>query len=125
WAGVPQHRQAQAGKILSDLIVGEKSNTRTHGSQQFQQGKRPLPFEKLITQMLVRAFAGTLAKPPNTAISVPTQQALSALQGGGMGMANAYGIGGGGQGQTGGLQARAPMGLPDRSSYFGDFVPTS
>jgi hypothetical protein len=60
---------------------------------------------------------GQLVEPPETAISVPMQQAISQLQGGPMALARPVG-------QTEGLQTREQLGLPPRRSYL-TFVPTA
>ena len=70
-------------------------------------------------------MASQLTNPPNTAIGVPLQQAISNLQ---MGMGGLGGSAAGGSLLPGpaqaGLQSRSQLGLPDRSSYFAPFLPS-
>jgi hypothetical protein len=123
-------------------------------SYQWQQGTegRQAPRRlQPVLDMVTRGLIGQMANPPNTAISVPLQQAVSNLQSGDVG--RQFGIGGsmaerlsgrggptggtGGADDTGGagagfapgsfspsaaggqqgLQTRAQLGLPDRSTY--------
>lgn len=58
-------------------------------------GRRPGPGTRTQFDMLGRSFLGQLAEPPNTAISVPLQQATSLYQGGFPAMQSAMGLGGG------------------------------
>ena len=79
--------------------------------------------------ILARAFLGQLAQPPETAISVPLQQAVSQLQAGGpsgslIGRLTGGGMAGQEPGNQWGLQTREELGLPARQSYF-PFVPTA
>lgn len=72
--------------------------------------QRLKPLEAIMERMVL----GQMTQPPNTAIAVPLQQAISNLQSGGKGSMP----GGLANLPNGGLQSREQLGLPDRSSYF-------
>src|SRR5215813_9928797 len=130
--------------VLSDLLVGKSEKTSARGTQTQMQ-----------KDLLNRAMVGQLVQPPNTAISVPMQQAVSSYQGmmptlqqsatgslaGRLSQPSGSGVPGAGVTGTGaggaspdwtpaagadqqGLQTRAQLGLPDRSSYF-QFMPSA
>jgi hypothetical protein len=103
---------------ISDLLVGKAEHTSQKGNQSQWSNRAPAASLKQQYDLLRRALTDQMVNPPNTAISVPTQQAISNLQGGFGGLSRAFGVGGTGTGQTGGLQSREQMGLPDRASYF-------
>ena len=114
------------------------------GSQyQFQQGdtsRAATRVQKPMYDQMLRGLIGQMAAPPETAISVPLQQAISQMQSGKydvpIGMAARLG----GAANTGGstfapgsllpnapggqqgLQTREQLGLPSRESYF-TFMP--
>lgn len=69
---------------------------------------------KPLEAILERMVLGQMVQPPNTAIATPLQQAVSNLQSGGMGAMP----GGFANLPNQGMQSRAQLGLPDRSSYF-------
>lgn len=116
------------GKQASQGSTSERSQRGPHGQQ------------KGLFSLANRALLGQLAKPPETAISVPLQQAISNQQAGLPAMRAQFGLGGGlvnqltGQGVGGGtmtpgpnqtgLQSRAQLGLPDRRDYM-TFIPTA
>ena len=144
---------------LSDLLVGKAESTKQGGTQQqFQRTTTP-PQQQQLADLLNRAMVGQLARPPDTAISTPMQQAVTSYQqmmpglqqaasgslaarlsgpapGSGLpGMpgAGVTGTGTGGASQDwtpaagadqAGLQTRAQLGLPERSSYF-TFMPSA
>jgi len=106
--------------------MAQKSSTRGQSgesSQRYAQGN-----QQGLMSILERALIGQAVNPPDTAISVPQQQAATLGQAGPFGAANFLGIGANQSLQPGpnqaGLQSRAQLGLPDRSSYF-SFLPTS
>lgn len=103
---------------ISDLFVGKAEHGSQKGSQAQWSDRAPAASLKQQYDLLRRAMTDQMVNPPNTAISVPTQQAVSNLQGGFGGLSRAFGVGGSGLGQTGGLQTREQLGLPDRRSYF-------
>jgi hypothetical protein len=122
-------------------------------SYQWQKGSEgraaPRRMQPAMDEM-VRGLIGQMAKPPETAIATPLQQATSNLQSGDPG--RAFGLGNsmvdrmaGREGAPGtstagagfapgsllpsdvgpqGQQSRADLGLPDRSSYF-TFMPSA
>ena len=98
--------------------AGGSSQTTTRGYA---------PRMRNLGSILERSLLGQMVEPPETAISVPQQQALSNLQGGFGQLARSFGVGGGGPMLPGanqwGLQSREQMGLPSRRSYF-TFLPT-
>jgi hypothetical protein len=119
--------------ILADLLVGKHESTSSSGKQSQTSTRGPSPQTRQINSLLQRMLLGQMAQPPNTAISVPTQQGISALQAmlpammqrsggsiaGGL-TAGPPNMGGSylpGPGQAG-LQTREQLGLPDRQSYF-------
>lgn len=86
-------------------------------SRQWQEqlgGRRPGKDTKTQFDMLGRGFLGQLADPPDTAISVPLQQATSLYQGGFPAMQSAMGLGGGMAdrlgGGTGGIEGQPQPG---------------
>src|SRR5215469_11636785 len=106
--------------------MAQKSSTRGQSgeaSQRFAQGNM-----QGLMSILERALIGQAVNPPNTAISVPQQQAATLGQAGPFGAADYLGIGATKSLAPGpeqaGLQTRAQLGLPDRSSYF-SFLPTA
>ena len=101
-----------------------QNKSATKGSSSQTASRKPMGETQSSFDVLMRELLGQMVNPPNTAIAAPLQQSISNLQGGGQGMANAFGIGGQGLGTTGGLQTREQLGLPDRSSYF-TFKPTA
>jgi len=136
---------------LSDLLVGKSEQTVQGGTQTQFQKTAPTAAETQLNDLLNRAMIGQLAKPPETAISVPMQQAVSSYQrmmptlqqaaSGSLAQrlaGPAPGTGISGQGPAGasqdwtpgaganqaGLQTREQLGLPDRSSYF-TFMPSA
>lgn len=97
--------------------MGQKASM--HGSSTTSATRGPQGTQRGLFDLTTRALIGQLAQPPNMAISVPMQQAISTLQagqtGGILGRLTA------GQGQdpaTFGLRTREQLGLPDRKSYF-------
>ena len=101
---------------------GHSGSTFEQIHRGFGGGTRPLG------SVLERALLGQMANPPNTAISVPMQQAISGAQLGPAGLAHIFGIGADQSLSPGpnqfGLQSREQLGLPDRRSYF-TFLPTA
>jgi len=136
---------------LSDILVGKAESTKQGGTQkQFQRTTAP-PQQQQLADLLNRAMIGQMAKPPETAISTPMQQAVSSYQQMMPGLQQAAsgslaarlsgpapgsgvtGTGSGGASQDwtpaaganqAGLQTREQLGLPDRSSYF-TFMPSA
>jgi len=127
--------------------MGESANTGQNGGLTRGPGDN-----RMESDVIKRALLGQLVKPPETAISNPMQQAISNLQSGAP--ERAFGLGGGlasrlsggavpgtisgsspgfapgsfaanAPGGQQGLQSREQLGLPDRSSYMGDFMPTA
>lgn len=110
------------------------------GSSSESSRRGPAGPQRGVYSIANRALLGQMVNPPNTAISVPLQQAISNAQGGLPQMRENLGLGGGlinqltGRGVGGGqlaagpnqqgLQSREQLGLPDRSSYF-TFVPSA
>jgi hypothetical protein len=99
-----------------------------HGQSGESSSRYANPNMQGLMSILERALIGQAVNPPNTAISVPQQQAATLGQAGPFGSANYLGIGANqslapGPNQAG-LQSRAQLGLPDRSSYF-SFLPTA
>lgn len=106
------------------------------GSSSESSRRGPAGPQRGLYSLANRALLGQLVNQPDTAISVPLQQAISNAQGGLPQMRQNLGMGGGlinqltGQGVGGGqlsanhpggqqgLQTREQLGLPDRSSYF-------
>ena len=91
------------------------SKTAQGGSTN-QHARRQVPARlKPLEAILERAILGQMTTPPNTAIAVPLQQAVSHLQ-------NGAGLAGrlsqAAPGQTVDLQTRQQLGLPDRKTYF-------
>lgn len=133
--------------VLSDLIVGSSQKTRQTESTNRTDKRHPQARQQQLYDMITRALTGQLAQHPETAISVPQQQAVSYMQnlmgspqlsGGGLAdrLGSSGSSGGGasmgsflptsqsGQPQAG-LQSRANLGLPSPSSYTpAGFVPT-
>lgn len=90
------------------------TKSASHGSST-EQARRQVPASlKPLLSVLERQVLGQQVQPPNTAISVPMQQAISNLQSGGRGALP----GGMSNLPNAGLQSRQQLGLPDRSSYF-------
>jgi hypothetical protein len=108
----------------------------SHGSTSESSTRAFAPGMRGLGSVTTRGLLGQLANPPETAISVPLQQAISNAQGGLPAMRENLGLGGGlanqltGQGVGGGtmslnapggqqgLQTREQLGLPPRSSYM-------
>lgn len=102
--------------ILSDLLVGKQESTTASTNQSGTAQRKPA--DPQLYSLLLRNLLGQAAKPPNTAISVPMQQAISGLQGMQIGPHVAPGTGSGaGMGNQWGMQSREQLGLPDRASY--------
>jgi len=90
------------------------SKSAQHGSSS-QGARRTVPPRlKPLETVLENAFLAQQAQPPNTALSVPLQQAISNLQSGGRGSLP----GGFANLPNQGMQSREQLGLPDRRSYF-------
>lgn len=125
------------------LVAGKNEKTTQHGTQTQDSSRSVASSLKQPYDLLRRAMVDQMVNPPNTAVSVPQQQALSSLQAmfpmlqgqasGQIGLAGALsgrGVPGAGMPNFGqanylptgqpqfGLQSREQMGLPDRSSYF-------
>lgn len=127
--------------------MGESANTGQNGGLTRGPGDN-----RMESDVVKRALLGQLIKPPDTAISTPMQQAISNLQSGAP--ERAFGLGGGlasrlsggavpgtiagnspgfapgsfaanAPGGQQGLQSREQLGLPSRSSYMGDFMPSA
>jgi hypothetical protein len=99
---------------------GSTAESSTHGFQGSMAG---------LGHLLERVMLGQLTNPPDTAISVPQQQATTLAQAGPFGAADYLGVDATkslapGPNQAG-LQTRAQLGLPERSSYMGPFAPTA
>lgn len=126
--------------------MGESANTGQNGGLTRGPGDN-----RMEADVAKRALLGQLINPPNTAIATPMQQAISNLQSGAP--ERAFGLGGGlasrlsggavpgttsagspgfapgsfaadAPGGQQGLQSREQLGLPDRSSYMGPFMPS-
>jgi hypothetical protein len=128
--------------ILSDLLVGKSETATQSGTEDQFQRRGVTPEQRQMYDVLNRAFLGQMVKPPETAVSVPTQQAVSTMQGMAPAMQQAGGplasrlsapaptpTGGAGATWTPGanqqgLQTREQLGLPARSSYF-TFMPSA
>jgi hypothetical protein len=132
---------------LSDLIMGSNQSTSQQEYSERKDRRGPNARQQQLFDMLTRQLTGQLAKPPETAISVPQQQAVSYMQhlmgspqlSGGtlaerLGSSGSSGTGGSmgsftptsqsGQPQAG-LQTRQELGIPDRESYTpAGFVPS-
>ena len=124
--------------LLSDMIVGSSGSSSSKTSQQGTTTRGPTGRMQMPYDQAIRAIIGQMAKPPETAISAPTQQAASLMQGFASQPMGGSLLGAGmrpnpvpgnfqptsqtGQPQAG-LQSRQDLGLPDRSSYF-QFMPS-
>jgi hypothetical protein len=107
--------------------------------QETDTTRMPTRVQKPMYDQMIRGLIGQMARPPETAISVPLQQAVSQMQSGKydvpIGMARRLG----GEGNIGqgfaagsflpnapggqqGLQTREQLGLPPREDYF-TFMP--
>lgn len=89
--------------------TSQSGSTHQHATRNLPGRLRPLE------RILERAILGQMTQPPETALAVPLQQAVSHLQNGG-GLAGR--LSQPAMGQTGGLQTREQLGLPDRKTYF-------
>jgi hypothetical protein len=99
-----------------------------HGTTAQNEHRFVQPSMQPLANVMERGLMGQMVNPPNTAISVPQQQAATLAQAGPFGAADYLGVGAtkslaAGPNQAG-LQSRAQLGLPDRSSYF-SFMPTA
>lgn len=118
--------------MLKDMFVGKEESAKAK-TKQSGKSKRD-PASDQLYSMLIRNLIGQEAQPPETAISVPQQQATSLLQGmagspaaaplasrlSGSGGAAGFAPGSSflpGAGQAG-LQSRAQLGIPDRATNF-------
>lgn len=110
---------------ITDLFVGKSEKTSASGTQSGTAQRKPA--DKQAFSLLLRNLLGQQVAPPDTAISVPQQQAISQLQGmspssaGISARLNAPDPFAGksflpGEGQAG-LQTREQLGLPSRASY--------
>lgn len=101
---------------------------KTAGSSSDTAQRQVPPNLKPLLGYLERILLGQSVQPPNTAISVPLQQAVSSLQSGSLinRLTNPGQTGGAAAGPNQwGLQSRAQLGLPDRQSYMGPFTMTA
>src|SRR5215813_7559543 len=106
--------------------MGKTSSMTGHSGE--SSTRYPGPQMQGLMSVMERALMGQLVNPPETAISVPQQQAATLAQAGPLGAADYLGIGATqsllpGPRQAG-LQTREQLGLPPRSSYFTD-MPTN
>jgi hypothetical protein len=131
----PRHRRGTGPR---DRAFGQKGTT--HQAQVGQEVRGPTRLQRPMYDQMLRGLIGQMARPPETAISVPLQQAVSQMQSGKydvpIGMARRLG----GAANTGGstfapgsflpnapggqqgLQTREQLGLPPREDYF-TFMP--
>jgi hypothetical protein len=141
----PGPRRQKRERIMS--FGGRLSSYQWQQGTEGRQAPRRL---QPVLDMATRGLIGQMANPPDTAIATPLQQAVSNLQSGNVG--REFGLGGsmadrlagrdpgtstggagGGfapgsflpsaEGGQQGLQSRAQLGLPERSSYF-TFMPS-
>jgi hypothetical protein len=131
----PLHRLGMGPR---DRAFGQKGTT--HQAQEGDTSRWATRVQKPMYDQMLRGLIGQMARPPETAISVPLQQAISQHQAGKydvpIGMARRLG----GAANTGagfpagsflpnapggqqGLQSREQLGLPARESYF-TFMPS-
>ena len=124
-------------------LLGTRNVSKQSGSQNQSTHRQQNPRQRQLQDILTRILTSQAVSPPNTAISVPFQQAVSEAQAN-MPRLNAqaaHGLASGeaqaaannplssgapmlpGAGQAG-LQTRAQLGLPDRASYLGPLAPS-
>lgn len=130
---------------LWDLIAGKNESTSSSGTQVQTSTRGPTRAQQQSMDMLARMILGQQTNPPETAIGVPFQQAVSLAQGltpriaasasGELGLAgrlagpaagtapNFLGSSWTPGADQAGLQTREQLGLPPRKSYF-SFLPT-
>jgi len=117
----------------------------TYQWQEQNQKRGPGRVQRPVYDTMLRGLLGQMVRPPDTAISVPLQQAVSNLQSGKFDVGGSMvdrlaakdlsGVPGGSSSQAGsflpnapggqqGLQTREQLGLPPRESYF-TFMPSA